>query len=85
MLPKAETVKPRKIAVQWVYEENDLGGSPRPPGTQPPRPVGRQAMHHVHAGAGILTEAMHYTGQNTSRARDLTDLEPEAWRSRVAL
>jgi hypothetical protein len=60
MLPKAETVKPRKIAVQWVYEENDLGGSPRSSGTQPPRPVGHRAMHHVHADAGILTEAMHY-------------------------
>jgi hypothetical protein len=53
-------------------------------------------MHHVRADAGILTEAMHYAGpgnaddkkkkdqefQTTSRARDLTDLEPKAWRSR---
>ena len=56
----------------------------------------RQAMHHVHDAAGILTEAMHYAdpaylqsytsvveGLSTLE-RDLTDLEPKAWRSRVA-
>ena len=56
----------------------------------------RRAMHHVHDAARILTEAMHcadlaclqsYTsvveGLSTLE-RDLTDLEPKAWRSRVA-
>jgi hypothetical protein len=55
-----------------------------------------RAMHHVHDAAGILTEAMHYADPACSRSytsvveglstleRDLTDLEPKAWRSRVA-
>ena len=56
----------------------------------------RRAMYHVHDAAGILTEAMHYAdpaylqsytsvveGLSTLE-RDLTALEPKAWRSRVA-
>ena len=56
----------------------------------------RRAMHHVHDAAGILTEAMHYADPAYLQSytsvveglsiveRDLTDLEPKAWRSRVA-
>jgi hypothetical protein len=54
-------------------------------------------MDHVHAGAGILSETMHYAdlaylqsytsvveGLSTLE-RDLTELEPKALESRVAL
>jgi hypothetical protein len=56
----------------------------------------RRALHHVHDAAWILTDAMPYADPAylqsytsvvddlSTLERDLTYLEPKAWRSQVA-